>query len=128
VNTQNNERRRFTRIPFDAECELHSDKGSAVVQLVDISLRGALVESNRPLPVEMDDAVKLHLYLANDILIEIPAILTHAQPPQYGFTAGEMEIDSITHLRRLVELNLGDEALLERELEQLLPDDESDQA
>lgn len=128
MNTQNNERRRFTRIPFDAECELHSDKGSAVVQLVDISLRGALVESNRPLPVEMDDAVKLHLYLANDILIEIPAILTHAQPPQYGFTAGEMEIDSITHLRRLVELNLGDEALLERELEQLLPDDESDQA
>lgn len=127
MNT-NNERRRFTRIPFDAECELHSDKGSAVVQLVDISLRGALVESHHPLPVEMDDAVKLHLYLANDILIEIPAILTHAQPPQYGFTAGEMEIDSITHLRRLVELNLGDEALLERELEQLLPDDESDQA
>jgi hypothetical protein len=127
VNT-NNERRRFTRIPFDAECELHSDKGSAVVQLVDISLRGALVESNHPLPVGMNDHVKLHLYLANDILIEIPAILTHSQPPQYGFTAGEMEIDSITHLRRLVELNLGDEALLERELEQLLSDDESAQA
>jgi len=126
VNT-NNERRRFTRIPFDAECELHSDKGSAVVQLVDISLRGALVESNHPLPVGMHDHVKLHLYLANDILIEIPAMLTHAQPPQYGFTAGEMEIDSITHLRRLVELNLGDEALLERELEQLLSDDESAQ-
>jgi hypothetical protein len=124
VNTHNNERRRFTRIPFDAECELHSDKGSAVVRLIDISLRGALVESSRTLPVEMDDAVRLHLYLANDILIEIPAILTHAQPPQYGFTAGEMEIDSITHLRRLVELNLGNEALLERELEQLLSDDE----
>ncbi|MET4000901.1 PilZ domain-containing protein [Marinobacterium sp. MBR-109] len=127
MNT-NNERRRFTRIPFDAECELHSDKGSAVVQLVDISLRGALVESNHPLPVGMNDHVKLHLYLANDILIEIPAMLTHAQPPQYGFTAGEMEIDSITHLRRLVELNLGDEALLERELEQLLSDDEDAQA
>jgi hypothetical protein len=39
-----------------------------------------------------------------------------------------MEIDSITHLRRLVELNLGDEALLERELEQLLSDDEDAQA
>jgi hypothetical protein len=76
----------------------------------------------------MNDHVKLHLYLANDILIEIPAILTHSQPPQYGFTAGEMEIDSITHLRRLVELNLGDEALLERELEQLLSDDEDAQA
>ncbi|MDP0941467.1 hypothetical protein Q6253_29985, partial [Klebsiella quasipneumoniae] len=83
---------------------------------------GALVESSRPLPIDLNDSAKLHLYLANDILIEIPATLTHSQPPQYGFTAGEREIDSITHLRLLVELNLGDEALLERELEQLLPD------
>jgi len=116
----NQERRRFTRIPFDAECELHSDKGSAVVQLLDISLRGTLVESAQPLPIEIGDSARLHLYLANDILIEIPATLNHAAPPQYGFVAGEMEIDSITHLRRLVELNLGDEALLERELEQLI--------
>lgn len=126
MNT-NDERRRFTRIPFDAECELHSDKGSAVVQLIDISLRGTLVESSSPLPVELNDRVKLHLYLANDILIEIPAVLTHAQPPQYGFTAGEMEIDSITHLRRLIELNLGDAALLERELEQLILDGDEEE-
>ncbi|GAA0793854.1 PilZ domain-containing protein [Marinobacterium sediminicola] len=114
------ERRRFTRIPFDAECELHSDKGSAVVQLLDISLRGTLIESPRPLPIEVGETARLHLYLANDILIEIPATLKHAAPPQYGFVAEGIEIDSITHLRRLIELNLGDETLLERELEQLL--------
>jgi len=118
------ERRHFTRIPFDAECELHSDRGTAVVQLLDISLHGALVESSQPLPVELHDRVRLCLYLANDILIEIPALLTHTHPPQYGFTATGMDIDSISHLRRLVELNLGDETLLERELEQLLPDDQ----
>ncbi|MBV0932329.1 PilZ domain-containing protein [Marinobacterium weihaiense] len=116
----NQERRRFTRIPFDAECELHTDKGAAVVQLIDISLRGTLVESERPLPITLGEQARLHLYLANDILIEIPATLSHAEPPQYGFVAEGMEIDSITHLRRLVELNLGDETLLERELEQLL--------
>ena len=119
------ERRQFTRIPFDAECELHTDRGTAVVQLLDISLHGALVEASQPLPMELNDRARLCLYLANDILIEIPARLTHAQPPQYGFTAAEMDIDSITHLRRLVELNLGDQTLLERELEQLLPDDQS---
>lgn len=118
------ERRQFTRIPFDAECELHSDRGTAVVRLLDISLHGALVESAQPLPVELNDRARLCLYLANDILIEIPARLTHTRPPQYGFTAAEMDIDSITHLRRLVELNLGDQTLLERELEQLLPDDQ----
>ena len=119
----NQERRRFTRIPFDAECELHSDRGSAVVQLIDISLRGTLVESQHPLPVAVGEQVRLHLYLANDILIEIPATLRHSAPPQYGFVAAGMEIDSITHLRRLIELNLGDEALLERELEQLIDAD-----
>jgi hypothetical protein len=119
VNT-NQERRRFTRIPFDAECELHSDKGTAVVQLIDISLRGTLVESNRPLPISFGDEVHLHLYLTNDILIDIPAVLRHEAPPLYGFVAAGIEIDSITHLRRLIELNLGDEALLERELEQMI--------
>ncbi|MBP0049697.1 PilZ domain-containing protein [Marinobacterium sp. AK62] len=118
-----NERRRFTRIPFDAECELHSPSGSAVVKLIDISLRGTLVESETDLPIGVGDMAHLHLYLANDILIDIPAILTHSEPPYYGFTAEEMDIDSITHLRRLVELNLGDESLLERELEQLIDAD-----
>lgn len=117
------EHRRFTRIPFDAECELHSDKGTAVVQLVDISLRGSLVEAKRPLPIEVGEDVRLHLYLANDILIEIPAVLRHAEHPEYGFEAHGMDIDSVTHLRRLVELNLGDEALLERELEQMIDAD-----
>jgi len=120
----NTERRRFTRIPFDAECELHSPKGSAVVQLIDISLRGALVESEQALPIDQGDSAQLHLYLANDILINIPSTLTHIEAPYYGFTAEEMDIDSITHLRRLVELNLGDEGLLERELEQLIDADQ----
>ena len=33
-----------------------------------------------------------------------------------GFVCRHIDVDSISHLRRLVELNLGDEALLEREL------------
>ncbi len=123
MNTQT-ERRRFTRIPFDAECELHSPNGSAVVQLIDISLRGALVEAAHGLPIQEGEKASLHLYLANDILITIPAALTHIEAPYYGFTAEEMDIDSITHLRRLVELNLGDESLLERELEQLINADQ----
>lgn len=32
-----------------------------------------------------------------------------------------MGLDSVSHLRRLVELNLGDDMLLERELEAMFP-------
>ncbi|GGB98636.1 cyclic diguanosine monophosphate-binding protein [Marinobacterium zhoushanense] len=116
------ERRRFSRIRFDAGCELHSAAGPAEVQLVDISLRGALIESSRPLALELQGEAELHIYLASDILIRMPGSVTHLSGTQYGFRAGDMDIESISHLRRLVELNLGDEAMLERELEALFPD------
>lgn len=116
-----NERRRFSRIRFDAGCELHTPSGPVEVQLVDISLRGALIESSKALNLSAGEVAELHIYLANDILIRMPGTVTHIQGEHYGFRASDMEIDSISHLRRLVELNLGDESLLEREFEAMLP-------
>lgn len=117
-----NDRRRFSRIPFDAGCELHTPSGPVEVQLVDISLRGALIEANHPLPLELEGEAELHIYLASDVLIRMPGAVSHLRDNQYGFRAGDMELESMSHLRRLVELNLGDETLLERELESLFPD------
>ncbi|NVK41827.1 MAG: PilZ domain-containing protein [Oceanospirillaceae bacterium] len=115
------DRRRFTRIPFDAECEMHTTDGRAtVLRLADISLHGALAEADKPLPLNVGDVAELQIYLTNDILIRMPVRLVHAEPPGYGFRTGKMDLDSISHLRRLVELNLGDETLLERELDQLV--------
>lgn len=120
MTDKNNERRRFIRIQFDAGCELHTSNGPIEVQLVDISLRGALITSSRPLTLAPGETAQLHIYLANDILIQMPGTVTHIEADQYGFEAGDMEIESVSHLRRLVELNLGDESLLERELEAML--------
>ncbi|MFC6670205.1 PilZ domain-containing protein [Marinobacterium aestuariivivens] len=117
---QNAERRRFTRIPFDAESELHTANATLIVQLADISLHGVLIESQKPLSIAPGETAELRIYLSSDVLIRMPVILTHSKPPGYGFRAGEMDLDSISHLRRLVELNLGDESLLERELDNLV--------
>jgi len=117
VTDNSADRRRFSRISFDAGCELHTAQGPVEVRLVDISLRGALIESDRPLALELDGEAVLNVYLTNDILIRMPGTVTHLRSNQYGFQAGRMDLDSIAHLRRLVELNLGDESLLERELE-----------
>jgi hypothetical protein len=43
-------------------------------------------------------------------------VLTRTQGELLGFVCRHIDLDSISHLRRLVELNLGDETLLEREL------------
>jgi len=121
VNEPPVERRRFTRIRFDAGCELHARQERADVQLVDISLHGALIEPLTKLQLSPGEPVELRIYLTCDMLIRMPGTLTHIRARQYGFKAGHMELDSISHLRRLVDLNLGDETLLERELEAMLP-------
>jgi hypothetical protein len=42
--------------------------------------------------------------------------IAHREGRQVGVRCLEIDLDSISHLRRLVELNVGDEAILHREL------------
>ncbi|MGB0466282.1 MAG: PilZ domain-containing protein [Pontibacterium sp.] len=114
------ERRRFTRVNFDAQTTILHQGSSYNVQLADISFKGLLITSDTPLPIASGDHCLIQLQLG-DQLLSMPAQLTHNESDHYGFKIGNLDIDTITHLRRLVELNLGDESLFERELEQLLP-------
>lgn len=122
MNTNEQDRRRFTRINFDAECEVHYSGGAIVMQLIDISLRGVLLQFHHPLPLDIGGEAEINIYLANDVLIRMKTQLNYAEPPNYGFFVTEIDLDSMSHLRRLLELNLGDEGLLERELEQMVLD------
>lgn len=122
MNSPDQDRRRFTRIHFDAECEVHYPGGAIVMQLVDISLRGVLLTFDRPLSLEIGGEAEVNIYLANDVLIRMQTQLNYSQPPKYGFFVKEIDLDSMSHLRRLLELNLGDETLLERELEHMVED------
>jgi hypothetical protein len=45
--------------------------------------------------------------------------VAHQENDEMGLNCKDIDVDSITHLRRLVELNLGDPKLLERELSAL---------
>ncbi len=115
------DRRRFTRVPFDADTVLQQDALDIPVQLVDVSLRGLLVL--RPVAWERANPsepfmVSIDLSEGNQIRME--ASLVHAEEGLLGFRCEHIDLDSISHLRRLLELNLGDEAALERELSTLL--------
>lgn len=120
--TPEEERRRFTRVNFDAECEVHYQGGAMVMQLVDVSLRGVLLQFDHKLALGIGEPAEINIYLANDVLIRMKAQLSYTQPPRYGFFVTEIDLDSMSHLRRLLELNLGDEDLLERELEHMVED------
>ncbi|MBI2307293.1 MAG: PilZ domain-containing protein [Rhodocyclales bacterium] len=118
-------RRHFSRIAFHAPGQLVCGNGQGEVAVLDLSLRGALLrhEGNGPQPGIGDNCV-LHVRLGQlDALIRMQGTITHVDGPFVGLACVSIDLDSATHLRRLVELNLGDTALLERELSALVSDE-----
>lgn len=114
------ERRRFQRIEFDAQCEVRTPECSWSIKLIDISFKGVLAEIEITPLLESGDRADIVIHLANNIVITMPAVLKHQEAGHLRFEAENMDLDSMSHLRRLVELNLGDETLLERELDHLI--------
>ncbi|MFY0676500.1 MAG: PilZ domain-containing protein [Neptuniibacter sp.] len=124
MTTPETERRRFTRINFDAATEVKQGDDSWQATLIDISFNGMLLTTETAIDLETGAAVDLTVHLlGDDVTINTPAVLAHKEDDQYGFSIENLDLDSLTQIRRLVELNLGDEALLERELDHLFLED-----
>jgi len=116
MSDDNAERRRFQRIAFDAGTEISQGDQRWKVTLLDLSLQGVLVERPEHWSVVPDEPVQVRIYLGFDANVYMDAELAWEREGLLGFYCKHIDLDSISHLRRLVELNLGDESLLEREL------------
>lgn len=115
------EKRKFSRIPFDASVRVLGEKGDWQSQLLDVSLKGTLIERPADWLGEIGDKYALTIDLGeHEIEISMEAKLAHENDQVVGFSCEHIDLDSMTHLKRLVELNLGSEALLERELTALV--------
>ena len=113
--TQN--RRQFSRIQFHTDAKLYFPSGEVSVVVEDISLKGALITLGEDVFIPVGSSSTLKVELGDqDILIRMEATLVHRENLHCGLACREIDLDSITHLRRLVELNLGNEDLLQREL------------
>ena len=112
-------RRQFTRILFSTKATLTVEEQIYPVSIHDISLNGALVtmpgadESLKrkfgELTFEFDQDEQVTMYIA----------VVHIQDNDIGLQVNAIDIDSISILRRMIELNLGDQEQLHKELSQL---------
>jgi len=119
----NVEKRHFHRIAFDSTTYIVNDKGSWETHLLDISLKGMLTEKPAGFSASTGDHFTVETHLNNsDILIGMKTKIAHVEDDRIGFECENIDIDSVTHLRRLVELNLGDADLLDREFSELITD------
>jgi hypothetical protein len=123
-NTQ--EYRRFRRISFVDAVQIVSDdidgaeSSSWEATCIDISMQGILLEVPAGFPTIIGTPFEAQLILSEDVMIEMPCTLVHVEGTHAGFRCEVMSLDSLTNLRRLLELNLDDYSEVERELSELI--------
>lgn len=120
MSEQHSDRRRFKRIAFDARTELSQGSRRWPVQLLDLSLKGMLIQRPEPWLGDARQPFEADIHLSADAEVKMDVQLAHDDHGQLGFVCLHIGLESIEHLRRLVELNLGDPEELERELGALI--------
>jgi len=112
--------RHFSRIPFAAGASLVVAGQLHNVHLIDIALKGALVQTAAARTLALHAPCTLTLPLAdNGEGVVMEGRIAHLNDDHVGVAWQNIDITSLTHLRRLLELNLGDAQLLDRELSHL---------
>ena len=121
-NDSGSERRIFSRIPFTGKVTVIQGQAHWTTELLDISMKGLLV--SRPKDWTDQHGNDFHLKLSlddrNQYNITMDASLVHANKECLGFCCDHIDLESMTHLRRLLELNIGDEERINRELSALI--------
>ncbi len=116
----NHDRRHFWRAAFHSPVHLATHHTQTFAQLLDISLKGALLDVGTSHKATMGEHCQLRLDLGPGTSISMFGTVVHIDGQQVGVRSDSIDLDSITHLRRLVELNAGDPAMLEHELSMLI--------
>ncbi len=116
-------RRRFSRIQFHRAAELVLGTERVAVEVIDISLNGALLQVPPGFSGRVGQPCSLSVRLEpSESHIRMVGEMAHVEPGRVGVRREEIDLESMAHLRRLVELNLGDPGLLDREFDALIAD------
>ena len=109
--------RKFYRADFKTNGYiLKSEAEKMPFNLLNISLKGILVEMPES-SLEMEETYDLRIKLVStDIEIKTVSVLVHKEGEKLGFYFKEIDLDSMIHLRRLLELNTPNEGEIEKEL------------
>lgn len=115
------ERRHNRRLPFATSCRLTLGQQALPAQLIDISMNGALVQVDAAV-ANPEGPATLHLQLdeAGAVTIDIQTEIAFARDGKLGLRRKSIDLESMTHLRRMLELNLGSAELMERELSEMV--------
>lgn len=111
------ENRNFSRVKFQAHTKIEIDGHPYGSDLIDISMKGALIAATTKLPLSLKDDALIKIFLpSSSISMNFSARLVHLKDDHYGFKFTSYDANSMTHLRRLLEFNLDDQEQVIKEL------------
>ncbi|MFT5705752.1 MAG: c-di-GMP-binding flagellar brake protein YcgR [Oceanospirillaceae bacterium] len=120
MSNEEKNRRHFSRIEFDGKCTIDFNRHPYAAKLVDICLTGALIHAEQEITITTGQNTSISIALLDaETTINILATLVKREEDLLHFSFDSIDLESTSHLRRLLELNLGDASLMERELHQL---------
>ena len=111
------ERRNFHRVPFATKAEINCNEKKFHGELLDISLQGALILGKEFIPLARGCICVLSINLLDsEVAMQFDVRLVHRQDNKLGFRFIGEDIESMTHLRRLLELNIGSGEIVDEEI------------
>ncbi|WP_394129554.1 PilZ domain-containing protein [Shewanella maritima] len=114
------DRRKFSRILFAASAYIYQGENTWRTKILDLSLSGALIKRPDNFSGQINSNYHLEFILPeSDIEVVMEMNLAHKATEHLGLRCVHIDVESISHLRRIIELNMGDAELLNRELEML---------
>jgi hypothetical protein len=115
------ERRRLSRVTFHHGARLSIAGTEYACEVLDLSLKGALLRPGSTAAFAPGTPCELELVLDDgEHQVRMEGLVAHCERTLIGLACRSIDLDSVTVLRRLIELNLGDAALLERDLHALV--------
>jgi hypothetical protein len=111
--------RRFTRFQFDGQARIFSSTAMWETEVIDLSLRGVLMRRPDNFDGKTGNNYRIELRLAGSAIISMAVTLANQSADTLGLRAEHLDWNSFLHLKRLIELNLGDSDSLYRELSAL---------
>lgn len=112
--------RKFSRILFSSDATLSQGQQSYHSELLDLSLKGALIKRPSDWSGQLSDVATFQFSLNDGQLqLQMEVSIAHIHEDTLGLRCERIDLESVTHLKRLIELNLGDSGLLQRELTEL---------
>ncbi|MFT6778356.1 MAG: hypothetical protein ACJAV1_002295 [Paraglaciecola sp.] len=118
AKTKNEERRHYHRVGFHGSAMLSSGDVTTSVEILDICLAGALLKLSSE--VQNMNQFVLKVTLSDEVSFEMSGSLESRDDGSTALHRDLNQLENDYYLRRLLELNLGDPELVERDVKTLI--------